>query len=137
MGVITGFTLTPANGSEREATWDVIRGIRGLLIGDKGYISSELGEQLKGYELNLQTPLRFNMKEQRDKNFVHLLTRFRRLIETVIGQLCERFNFEKVRARDMWHLTSRLNRKLLAHTVCVWLNRHSLEPLQFEQLIPE
>ena len=34
MGVITGFTLTPANGSEREATWDVIGGIRGLLIGD-------------------------------------------------------------------------------------------------------
>lgn len=137
VGVITGFTLTPANGSEREATWDIIRGIRGLLIGDKGYISSELGEQLKGYELNLQTPLRSNMKEQRDQSFVRLLTRFRRLIETVIGQLCERFNFEKVRARDMWHLTSRLNRKLLAHTVCVWLNRHSLEPLQFEQLIPE
>ena len=44
---------------------------------------------------------------------------------------------EKVRARDVWHLTSRLNRKLLAHTVCVWLNRHSLDPLQFEQLIPE
>ncbi len=137
MGVITGFTLTPANGSEREATWDVIRGIRGLLIGDKGYISGELGEQLQGCDINLQTPLRFNMKDQRDKSFVRLLTRFRRLIETVIGQLCERFNFEKVRARDMWHLTSRLNRKLLAHTVCVWLNRHSLDPLQFEQLIPE
>ncbi len=93
--------------------------------------------RLPWYELNLQTPLRCNMKEQRDKNFVHLLTRFRRLIETVIGQLCERFNFEKVRARDMWHLTSRLNRKLFAHTVGVWLNRHSLDPLQFEQLIPE
>ena len=42
MGVITGFTLTPANGSERQASWDVIRGIRGLLIGDKGYISTPL-----------------------------------------------------------------------------------------------
>ncbi len=30
VGVITGFTLTPANGSEREAVWDVISGIRGL-----------------------------------------------------------------------------------------------------------
>ena len=37
----------------------------------------------------------------------------------------------------MWHLTSRLNRKLLAHTVCVWLNRRSLNPLQFEQLLSE
>ena len=72
MGVITGFTLTPANGSEREAVWDVIRGIRGLLIGDKGYISGELGEQLKGCDINLQTPLRSNMKDQRDKSFGQL-----------------------------------------------------------------
>ena len=69
MGVITGFTLTPANGSEREATWDIISGIRGLLIGDQGYISGELEEQLQGYDLNLQTPLRSNMRDQRDKRF--------------------------------------------------------------------
>ncbi|MCK4983476.1 MAG: hypothetical protein KAS17_11165 [Victivallaceae bacterium] len=37
-------------------------------------------------------------------------------METVIGQLNERFNIEKVRARDMWHLTVRIGRKLLAHT---------------------
>jgi hypothetical protein len=54
----------------------------------------------------------------------------RRLIETVIGQLVERFSIEKVWARDLWHLTSRINRKLLAHTVCRWLNRHNIEPLQ-------
>jgi hypothetical protein len=56
----------------------------------------------------------------------------------VIGQLCDRFNIEKVWARDMWHLTSRLNRKVLAHTVCVWLNRlFGLEPLQFDSLVTE
>jgi hypothetical protein len=137
IGVITGFTLTPANGSEREAVWDIIGGIRGLLIGDKGYIDGELGQQLQGCQINLQTPLRSNMKDQRNPNFVRLLTRCRRLIETVIGQLCERFNLQKVRARDIWHLTNRINRKLLAHTVCIWLNRFSLFPLQFEQLIPE
>ena len=77
------------------------------------------------------------MKENRSPEFLRLLTRFRRLIETVIGQLSTRFNIEKVWARDHWHLRSRLHRKLLAHTVCVWLNRHSLSPLQFEQLISE
>jgi hypothetical protein len=77
------------------------------------------------------------MKDEREPSFVCLLSRFRRLIETVIGQLCERFNLETVWARDLWHLTSRLNRKLLAHTVCFWLNRHSYDPLQFDQLIPE
>ena len=134
-GVITGFTLTAANGSEREALWEIAGGINGLLIGDKGYIDGQLKQELSQSRINLQTPKRSNMKDYRSRDLVYLLNRYRRLIETVIGQLSERFNFEKVRARDMWHLTSRLDRKILAHTVCFWLNRHSLNPLQFEQLI--
>ena len=59
----------------------------------------------------------------------------RRLIETVIGQLKGRFKIEKVWARDNRHLTNRFNRKILAHTVCVWLNRHSHSPLRFEELV--
>jgi hypothetical protein len=75
------------------------------------------------------------MQDTRDPSWVVLLQRMRRLIETVIGQLVERFSIEKVWARDLWHLTSRINRKLLAHTVCRWLNRHNIEPLQFEHLV--
>jgi len=46
----------------------------------------------------------------------------RRLVETIIGQLTERFYIEKVRTRDTWHLASRfiLNLKLhfvLAHLI--------------------
>ncbi len=60
----------------------------------------------------------------------------RRLIETVIGQLAERFNFEKVRARDSWYQFSRFWRKILAHTVCVKINMDvGNEPLQFEKVI--
>jgi hypothetical protein len=36
-----------------------------------------------------------------------ILMKARRLVETVIGQLTERFHIEKVRARDTWHLTNR------------------------------
>jgi hypothetical protein len=75
------------------------------------------------------------MSEHRSPADLKLLTRVRRLVETVIGQLVERFHIEKVWSRDLWHLTSRINRKLLAHTVCRWLNRHSDDPLQFEQLV--
>jgi hypothetical protein len=32
-GVITGFTIVPANVDEREALWDVVDSIYGLLIG--------------------------------------------------------------------------------------------------------
>ncbi len=75
------------------------------------------------------------MKDSRPKSLVKILMRVRRLIETVIGQLVERFNFEKVWARDTFHLTSRINRKLLAHTVCRWLNRDNPSPLEFDNLV--
>ena len=75
------------------------------------------------------------MKDIGPKALVKILMRVRRLIETVIGQLVERFNCEKVWARDTFHLTSRINRKLLAHTVCRWLNRHNPSPLEFDNLV--
>jgi hypothetical protein len=125
--VITGFSLTPANGSEREAVWDVVQTIQGLLIGEKGYLSVPLQQALRQVGVELETALRSNMHDTRDPAWVALLKRMRRLIETVIGQLVERFSIEKIWARDLWHLSSRFNRKLLAHTVCHWLNRHSLD----------
>lgn len=48
-GVITGFTLTPANGSQREALWDLVQPIQGLLVGDKGYLSAALQQELQGW----------------------------------------------------------------------------------------
>lgn len=136
-GVITGFSLTPANGSEREALWDLVPGIHGLVIGDKGYLFGSLKQELRAEHIALETPLRSNMQDERDPAWVKFLMLTRRLIETVIGQLVERFSIEKVWARDLWHLTNRLNRKLLAHTVCRWLNRHNPDSLQFEQLVAD
>jgi hypothetical protein len=40
-------------------------------------------------------------------------------IDTVIGQLVERFHAKKIWARDACHLTSRWMRKLLGHTFAV------------------
>lgn len=136
-GVITSFTLTPANGSEREALWEMVGSIQGGLIGDKGYLSQSLRQDLQRQELELQTALRCNMSDNRSAPFLRLLKRTRRLIETVIGQLTDRFHIEKVWARDLWHLTSRLNRKILAHTVCCWLNRNNPDPLQFGALVSD
>jgi hypothetical protein len=62
--------------------------------------------------------------------------RTRRRAETVIGQLTEQFHFEKTRARDVWHLTSRIARKVLAHTLGIFMNRQvGRSDLQFEGLI--
>jgi len=135
-GVITGYTFAPANIDERDVLWDMIDGLYGLLIGDKGYIRPVLEIGLKEQGIDLQVPLRKNMTETRDPTFVHQLMSVRRLVETVIGQLVDRFNIEKVWARDLWHLTNRFVRKLLSHTVGVFLNRLlGRESLQFDGLI--
>lgn len=135
-GTITNFTLTPANVDERESLWDLTPSIQGLLIGDKGYISQPLKEQLAIQHIDLQTPLRSNMPDSRPNEFVQQLISTRRLVETVIGQLTERFNFQKVWARDLWHLTNRIIRKLLSHSIAVFLNRSlGRDNLHFDGLI--
>lgn len=136
IGVITEATLTKANVDERDACLELVGKIKGLLLGDKGYIRPELQNQLKEQGLNLETPLRGNMKETRSKKFLKWMLGTRRLIETVIGQLAERFRIEKVWARDLWHQVSRFWRKILAHTVSVKVNLNlGNNPLQFEHIM--
>jgi len=135
-GVIRACTVTAASGDEREALWDLTDGVRGLVIGDKGYISAFLRTELVAVGIDLQTPLRANMLDPRPPGVIKQLTKTRRLVETVIGQLSEQFHFEKIRARDTWHLTSRMARKVLAHTLGIFMNRQLGRPdLQFENLI--
>lgn len=136
IGVITGAAFTKANVDERDACPELVEKIKGLLLGDKGYIRPELQDQLKEQGLNLETPLRENMKDERPKEFLRWMLGARRLVETVIGQLTERFHIEKVRARDLWHQCSRFWRKLLAHTASIKLSLSiKNEPLQFEHLV--
>ena len=96
----------------------------------------ELQENLSKNKQYLETPLRDNMKDDRPKAFLNWMKGTRRLIETVIGQLSERFHIEKIRARDVWHEACRFWRKLLAHTICIKINMDKgNDPLQFEQLV--
>lgn len=135
-GMITDITVAPANIDERESLWDIVGNIRGLLIADKGLIGEAYQAQLRAHtNVNLQTPLRSNMIDTRGKDFNRWLTSTRRLVETVIGQLSQQFHIEKIRARDLWHLTNRIGRKILAHTVGIMVNKQlGNPPLQFELL---
>jgi len=72
-GVITGFSLTSANGNEREALWNTVPPIQGLLIRDKGYLGQLLQQELRGQGINLQTALRSSMKDKRNRKWVQLL----------------------------------------------------------------
>ncbi len=66
----------------------------------------------------------------------HAISSIRFRIETVFSQLCERFRIKRVWARDMWHLGSRLLRKVLTHTIAVILSRaEGHEPLCLAELL--
>lgn len=100
-GILSGLAVTSANEDEREALREMVPPIKGLLIGDKGYISQVLKEELRAHEdIQLETLLRKNIKDDRSRKTVKTLNSVRRLVETVIGQLTIRFNIEKVWARD-------------------------------------
>lgn len=135
-GIICDYTFAPANIDERDVVQDMTDNIHGLLIGDKGFIRPLLAEELATQHIDLQTPLRKNMKDERPKTFVQQLMKTRRLVETVIGQLAERFSIEKVRARDCVHLTNRFVRKILSHTLAAFLNRFvGRKTLNFSTLV--
>ncbi|WP_067584658.1 IS982 family transposase [Endozoicomonas ascidiicola] len=135
-GIPVNFTLTAANIDERDAAYDMIESIEGLMLGDKGYIRPQFKEDCQAVGINLQTPLRKNMKYERPKSFFRLIMRVRRRIETVTGQLAERFEIEKCRCRDIWHMTSIITRKLLAHNIGSFFNIKAGRPaIQFENLI--
>jgi hypothetical protein len=47
---------------------------------------------------------------------------WRKLVETVGSQLVERFQIAKIKVKDLWHYQNRIFRKILSHTVGVFLN---------------
>ena len=135
-GVVVGMTVTAANVDERDSAYDLLSVIEGLLLGDKGFIRPQFKADCEAMGIDLQTPLRKNMKERRPRWWLKLLRRLRKRVETVISQLEQRFGLAKTRARDGWHLTNQVTRKLLAHTLGVWLNLHQgREPLELDGLV--
>ena len=137
-GLITEFTLTAANVDERQAAWDLADDVVGWWFGDKGYISAFFKSLLKQQGIDLDTPAKKNMKDTCDPEERSVRMRIRRRVETVIGQLTERFELGVVRARKTLQLTARVERKLLAHTVAFAINRmFGREPLDFDGLLAQ
>jgi Transposase DDE domain len=135
-GIITGFTVTAANVDERDAAWDVLDEVMGLLLGDKGYISRFFQSLLQERGVRLWTPVRSNMEPTTGPATTSILMNTRRLIETIVGQLSERLHIERIRARDRWHLTERVGRKILAHTIgMAFLKAAGIHTLELDRLL--
>ena len=118
-GVSVDFVIAAANIDDREVLPLLAeRGCYRILLGDKGYISESLQEEI------LETDRR-NQKHQYPEAFRRLYTQLRRQVKTMIGQLTDQFSVSRVRGRTHWDVRTRMSNKFGACLLGCFLN-HAL-----------
>lgn len=138
LGPCAAAALAPGNVADLPLARELAPPGGGLGLGDRNYWGPDAqAGLLRGQGFLVLAPFR---KKGHDPwpGFSKLLSRLRQVIEPVIGQLATRFNCQTTWARDLWHLTSRIARKLLSHTTAVLLNwRHGNDPLKLDLLVTD
>jgi hypothetical protein len=133
--VITRFLVAPANAHELSLLPELAEFTSGIVVGDRNYHSPKTKEELATMSVELLAPYSSKKRDSAPKRSA-LLSRFRYRIDTVFSQLTERYSIKRVWARDLWHLASRLLRKVLSHTVAFLLNHQvGNPPLQLSKLL--
>ncbi len=131
IGVPVDFAIASAAIDDREVLPLLCeRGRYRVILGDKGYISGPLQDELLETENTcLLSTLRSNQNHQYPEGFRKLQVRVRRRIETTIGQLTEQFGVSRVRARTQWGMQTRMSHKLGACLLGAFLNHCLGRPL--------
>ena len=135
-GVITRLSVAPANAHELCVLPELAECTSGLLVGDRNYHSPKTKEELaNAMGIELLAPYSSKKSDPNPQRSA-FLSRLRYRIDTVFSQLTGRYPMKRVWARDLWHLASRLLRKVLSHTVAFLLN-HQMgnPPLQLSKLL--
>jgi len=134
-GVITRFCVAPANAHELSVLPEIAESTSGLLVGDRNYHSPKTGEELRRMGVELLAPYSSKKRDPSPRKSAYL-SRLRYRIDTVFSQLTGRYSVKRVWAKDLWHLMSRLLRKVLSHTIAFLLNhRMGNPPLQLAKLL--
>ena len=123
-GELLAVQLTPANTDDRKPVPQMSKSLWGKLVGDRGYLSQALFEQLYAQGLQLMaadrplpiTPLRKNMRNRLIPLQDKLLTRKRFIIETIVDQLKNISQIEHTRHRSSTNFLVNLIAGLIAYT---------------------
>jgi len=127
-GVITRLSVAPANAHEISVLPELLESTRGLAVRDRNYWSPEMREEPeRSMGVALLAPYRTKKRDPAPQRSA-LLSRLRYRIDTVSSQLTGRYSLKRVWANDLWHLTGRLLRKVLSHTVAFLLNHRAGNP---------
>jgi hypothetical protein len=133
-GLCLDVELAPADITDVKLTHEMLPDDSQVLA-DRNYWSPDDHQRLKRHGVQMLVPFR---KRKYDKKplLSRLMSRLRERIETVNGQLAVRFNAKHTWARDLWHLCSRLWRKVLSHTTAYLINFwQGNSPLQLDKLL--
>ena len=134
-GVITRFCVAAANVHELAVVPALAEQTAGTLVGDRNYWSPATTADWQQHGVDLLAPYR-SAKRDPHPRWSAQLSRVRYRIDTVFGQLVDRCSVKRVWARDLWHLSSRLLRKVLMHTLAVLLTVDlGNPPLHLAQLV--
>lgn len=115
-GELLNVCFTPGNASDLKPVPKLTQRLFGKLVGDKGYISQPLFEQLFGHGLQLITRLKRNMKNKLIPLFDKLLLRKRAVVESVIDQLKNISQIEHSRHRSVINYFTEIIAGLIAYT---------------------
>jgi Transposase DDE domain len=134
-GVITRLGVAPANVHELSVLPELVEQTTGVIVGDRNYWSPVVKEELAKCDVQVLAPYAQKGRDPHPKRSA-FLSGLRYRIDTVFSQLTGRYRIKRVWAKDLWHLASRLLRKVLSHTVAFLFNhRAGNKPLQLSQLL--
>jgi hypothetical protein len=134
LGVILAYELAPARLADAALVPALNPPPGSIGVGDRRYWDPALRRRLAAAGVSLKAPY-YHKSRDPDRRGSSKLASLRYRIETVNGQLAERFGIKRTWARDLWHLCHRVIRKILSHTVLMRLTaRAKLPPLSFARL---
>ena len=122
-GVFHSIDLSPASVHDIHYLNDIREQLSDCtLLGDKGYLSSEIQIDLFNYaNIELETPKRINQKNYKPQ--FHLFKKQRKRIETLFSQLCDQFMIRRNYAKTFEGFKTRLLAKMTALTVVQYINK--------------
>jgi len=134
-GLIQSVCLAPADEAEGDALEEMTQEKTGRVLGDRNYWAPERQAHLLKRGVQVIAPYKHKTKDP-NPHWSFALSPLRYRIETVFGQLTDRYQVKRVWAKKRWQLISRLLRCVLSHTFMFLINRSiGCSPLQFAQLI--
>lgn len=129
-GELISFCFTKGNVDDRKVLDKLLKNLKGLIVGDKGYLSKEKSDYFARQGLSLITRVRKNMKKKVLTLFENFFLSKRGIIETVIDQLKSLCQIEHTRHRSPLNFISNLLAALAAYVL-----RPRKPSFKFNQLI--